>query len=120
MIELLAKNQNDRLNQATVQGLNAGLTANQQAFAQQGYNQMQPINVINALRTGSQVSAPNWVNPAQQATTQGPDLLGAAGQQYNAQLAQTNANNAASSGFLGGLMNMGAAYLGAPTTNVYK
>ena len=117
--QLLAQNQNDRLNQATVQGLNAGLTANQQAFAQAGYNQMQPINVINALRTGSQVQAPNFVNPALQATTQGPDLLGAAGQQYNAQLAQTNANNAASSGFMGGLMNMGASYLGRPTTNIY-
>ena len=118
--QLLAQNQNDRYNQATVQGLNAGLTANQQAFAQQGYNQMQPINVINALRTGSQVASPQYVNPAQQATTAGPDLLGAAGQQYNANLAQTNANNAATSGFMGGLMNMGAAYLGAPTTNVYK
>jgi hypothetical protein len=117
---LLAQNQNDRLNQATVQGLNTGLTANQQAFAQQGYNQMQPINVINALRTGSQVASPSYVNPALQATTQGPDLLGATGQQYNAQLGATNANNAASSGFLGGLMNMGASYLGAPTTNVYK
>ena len=118
--QLLAQNQNDRYNQATVQGLNAGLTANQQAFAQQGYNQMQPINVINALRTGSQVASPQYVNPSQQATTSGPDLLGAAGQQYNAQLGQTNANNAAASGFMGGLMNMGAAYLGAPTTNVYK
>ena len=118
--QLLAQNQNDRYNQATVQGLNAGLTANQQAFAQQGYNQMQPINVINALRTGSQVASPQYVNPALQATTQGPDILGATGQQYNAQLGATNANNAAASGFMGGLMNMGAAYLGAPTTNVYK
>jgi hypothetical protein len=118
--QLLGQTQNDRLNSATVQGLNAGLTANQQAFAQQGYNQMQPINVINALRTGSQVQSPSYVNPAQQATTAGPDLLSAANQQYNAQLGATNANNAASSGFLGGLMNMGAAYLGAPTTNVYK
>jgi hypothetical protein len=118
--QLLGQNQNDRLNTATVQGLNAGLSANQQAFNQAGYNQMQPINVINALRTGSQVASPSYVNPSQQATTAGPDLLGAANQQYNAQLAQTNANNAASSGFLGGLMNMGASYLGAPTTNVYK
>jgi hypothetical protein len=118
--QLLAQNQNDRLTSATVQGINTGLTANQQAFSQQGYNQMQPINVINALRTGSQVASPQYVNPALQATTQGPDLLGAAGQQYNANLAQTNANNAAASGFTSGLMNLGAAYLGAPTTNVYK
>ena len=110
---LLAQNQNDRLNQATVQGLNAGLTANQQAFGQAGYNQMQPINVINALRTGSQVASPQYVNPALQSTTQGPDILGATGQQYNAQLAQTNANNAGISNFTSGLMNMGGQWLGA-------
>lgn len=109
----LAQNQNDRLNQATVQGLNAGLTANQQAFNQAGYNQMQPINVINALRTGSQVASPSYVNPAQQATTQGADLLGATQAKYNSQLASTNADNAASSGFWGGLMNMGASWLGS-------
>jgi len=111
--------QNDRLTSAITGGMNVGLNANQQAFAQQGYNQMQPINVINALRTGSQVQAPNFVNPALQATTQGPDILGATGQQYNAQLAQTNANNAAAGGFMGGLMNMGASFLGRPTTNIY-
>ena len=111
--------QNDRLTSAITGGMNVGLNANQQAFAQQGYNQMQPINVINALRTGSQVQAPNFVNSANQATTQGPDLLGATGQQYNAQLAQTNANNAAAGGFMGGLMNMGASFLGRPTTNIY-
>jgi len=111
--------QNDRLTSAIVGGMNTGLNANQQAFSQAGYNQMQPINVINALRTGSQVQAPNFVNPALQATTQGPDILGATGQQYNAQLAQTNANNAAAGGFMGGLMNMGASFLGRPTTNIY-
>jgi hypothetical protein len=111
--------QNDRLTSAITGGMNVGLNANQQAFSQAGYNQMQPINVINALRTGSQVQAPNFVNSANQATTQGPDILGATGQQYNAQLAQTNANNAAAGGFMGGLMNMGASYLGRPTTNIY-
>jgi hypothetical protein len=105
--------QNDRLTAAQVGGINTGLNANQQAFAQQGYNQMQPINVINALRTGSQVQAPSWVNAANQATTQGPDILGATGQQYNAQLAQTNANNAGISNFTSGLMNMGGQWLGA-------
>jgi hypothetical protein len=109
---LLAQNQNDRLNQATVQGLNAGLTANQQAFNQAGYNQMQPINVINALRTGSQVSAPNWVNPAQQATTAGPDLLSAVSNKYNAQLGATNAANANTANFVGGLMNLGGQIFG--------
>ena len=98
--------QNDRQLGAVTSGMNTGLNANQQAFTQQAYNQMQPINVINALRTGSQVANPNYVNTPQQANTAGPDLLGAAQAQYQGQLAQTNANNAASGGFMGGLMNL--------------
>jgi hypothetical protein len=110
---LLSQNQNDRLTSATVQGLNTGLTANQQAFNQAGYNQLQPINVINALRTGTQVSSPNYVNPALQSTTQGPDLLGATTNQYNAQLGATNAKNANTANFVSGLMNLGGSIYGA-------
>lgn len=95
--------------QAVTQGFNTGLAANQNAFQQQSYNQMQPINVINALRTGSQVQAPNYVSVAQQAQTAGPDLLGAAQAtgQYN--LNSYNAQQAASSNFMGGLMGMAGA-----------
>lgn len=110
--QLLAQNQNDRLNQATVSGLNVGLTANQQGFNQAAYNQMQPINVINALRTGTQVSTPNYVNPALQSTTQGPDILGAVSNKYNAQLGATNAANANTANFVGGLMNLGGTLFG--------
>jgi Chaperone of endosialidase len=101
--------QNDRLVAATTQGFNTGLAANQAGFQQQAYNQMQPINVINALRTGSQVTNPTFVNTPQQATTQGPDLLGATSQGYNAQVSATNAQNAASGNFFGGLMNLGSS-----------
>lgn len=110
---LLSQNQNDRLTSATVSGLNTGLTANQQAFNQAGYNQLQPINVINALRTGTQVSSPNYVNPALQSTTQGPDLLGATTNQYTAQLGATNAKNANTANFVSGLMNLGGSIYGA-------
>lgn len=110
---LLAQNQNDRLTSATVQGVNTGLTANQQGFNQAAYNQMQPINVINALRTGSQVSTPNYVNPALQSTTQGPDLLAATTNKYNAQLGATNAANANTANFVSGLMNLGGSIYGA-------
>lgn len=109
---LLAQNQNDRLTSATVQGINTGLTANQQGFNQAAYNQMQPINVINALRTGSQVSTPNYVNPALQSTTQGPDLLAATTNKYNAQLGATNAANANTANFTSGLMNLGGQIFG--------
>lgn len=114
-----AQKQNDLLNSATVQGLGMGLSANQQGFQQAAYNQMQPINVINALRTGSQVQNPSFVNTPQQANVAGPDLLGAANASYQNQLANYNAQQAANSGFLGGLMNLGgslgSAYMMRPS-----
>ena len=106
---LQTQKQNDLLNSAVVQGMGMGLNANQQAFQQQAYNQMQPINVINALRTGSQVQNPNFVNTPNQAYTAGPDLLGAANASYQNQLAAYNAQQAAGGGFMGGLMNLGGA-----------
>ena len=105
----LQQGQNDAMTSAVINGMNTGMNANQQAFTQQAYNQMQPINVINALRTGSQVANPNYVNPSQQATTAGADLLGAQQAGYNAQLGAVNANNQASSNFMGGLMGLGGA-----------
>ena len=106
---LQAQKQNDLLNSATVQGLGMGLNANQQGFQQAAYNQMQPINVINALRTGSQVQNPSFVNTPNQANVAGADLLGAANASYQNQLANYNAQQAAGSGFLGGLMNLGGS-----------
>jgi hypothetical protein len=97
------QNNNNLYAQATTAGMNMGLNANNQAFNQQAYNQMQPINMINALRTGSQVQTPNYVNPAQQATTSGADLLGAANSSYNAQLGNVNAQNAQAANTTSGL-----------------
>jgi hypothetical protein len=116
---VLQMGQNDRQLGAVTSGMNTGLNANQQAFQQQAYNQMQPINVINALRTGSQVQNPNFTPTPMQANTAGPDILGATQAGYNAQVAQTNANNASSGGFFGGLMGLGGAALGAPSSSVF-
>jgi phage tail protein X len=108
---LLQQGQNDRLTSATTQGMNMGLAANQQGFNQAAYNQMQPINVINALRTGSQVQNPSYAATPQQANTAGPDILGATNAQYTNQLNATNAANAASGNFMGGLMGLGASVM---------
>ncbi len=103
---------NNAVNQALFsQGLsnaNLGNTARQQGFQEQAYNQMQPINVINALRTGSQVQNPNFVNPAQMPQVAGPDILGATNANYTNQVNAYNAKQAAGGNFLGGLMNAGA------------
>jgi hypothetical protein len=101
--------QNDRQLGAITSGMNVGMGANQQAFQQQAYNQMQPINVINALRTGSQVQNPNYVSVPQQANVAGPDILGATNALYTNQVNATNAANAASGNFMGGLMDLGGA-----------
>ena len=116
---VLQMGQNDRQVAAITNGMNVGLNANQQGFTQQAYNQMQPINVINALRTGSQVQNPNFTPTPTQANTGGADILGATQAGYNAQVAQTNANNASSGGFFGGLMGLGGAALGAPSSSVF-
>ena len=105
----LAMNQNDRQLAAVTAGMNTGLNAKQQAFQQQAYNQMQPINVINALRTGSQVQNPSFASTPQQANTAGADILGAQQAQYGAQVGNVNASNQANSNFMGGLMGLGGA-----------
>jgi hypothetical protein len=99
--------QNDKLTSAIIQGTQTGLAANQQGFNQLGYMRNEPINTLNSLRSGSQVTNPNFVT-----TPAGPDYMGAAQSGYNAQLAAANAQNAASSGFTGGLMQLGGT-LGA-------
>ncbi len=108
-----AQAQNDAMTSAIIQGMGQGLAARQQGFQESAYNQMQPINVINALRTGSQVQNPTFVNPVQQAQTAGADLLGAAQNQYAGQLGAYNAQQAAQGNFMGGLMGLGGAALGA-------
>ena len=90
----------------TTQGFNTGLAANQNAFNQQMTQYNMPLNTLSALRTGAQVQNPTFVNAPQQATTSGPDLLGAATAQGNYNTAANNAATASQSSLTGGLMNL--------------
>ena len=101
--------ENDLLAANTTQGFNTGLQANQQAYNQALTNYNMPLNTLSALRTGSQVQNPTFVNSANQATTAGPDLLGAASSQYNAALGNTNMQNAAQANLNSGLMGLAGA-----------
>ncbi len=74
----------------------------------------QNLNELNALRTGSQVTNPTFGSYAQQGTTQGADMLGAAKAGYDSQLGAVNANNAGISNFTNGLFSLGSAYMGRP------
>ena len=105
--------ENDLLAANTTQGFNTGLAANQQAYNQAQTNYNMPLNTLSALRTGAQVQNPTFVNSANQATTAGPDLLGAAGSQYNAAMGNFNSGVAQQANFNSGLMGLAGAGIAA-------
>jgi hypothetical protein len=96
-----AKTRNDADIAAQMAGLQAqdqffkqAITGNQATLQQRNFLRQLPLNELNALRTGSQVTNPTFNTPGQQGQTSGPDLLGATSQQYQAQVGQVNADNA--------------------------
>lgn len=101
--------ENDLLLGATIQGFGVGQQANQQAFNQEMTKYNMPLNTLSALRSGSQVQNPTFVNSAQQATTSGAVILGATQMGYNAQMGDFNAKQAAQQNFNSGLMGLGGA-----------
>lgn len=110
-----AMKENDLLLGATTQGFGVGQQANQQAYNQALTNYQLPLNTLSALRSGSQVQNPSFVNAPQQATTSGADVLGATQAGFNAQQGAYNASQAQNAGLTGGLMGLGgtlgAAYM---------
>jgi hypothetical protein len=104
-----AQRENDLLAAATTQGFGVGQQARQSALQEQAYLRNEPLNTLSAVRTGSQVTGPQFVNSSQQATTAGPDLLGAAGMQYNAQMGDFNSKVAQQAAFNEGLYSLGGA-----------
>jgi hypothetical protein len=101
-----AERENNLLLGATTQGFGVGQQARQSALQEQAYLRNEPLNTLSAVRTGAQVQGPSFVNSAQQATTAGPDILGATQMGFNAQQGAANAQNAASSGMTSGLMSL--------------
>ena len=106
-----SQNANDLMTQAALQGINTGQAARQQGVAEQYAAQSRPLDIVNALRTGNQVQNPSFVNVPQQQTTAGPDLLGAAQGQYNAQMGQYNAQQQGRNNLMSGLFSLGSGAL---------
>jgi hypothetical protein len=86
-------------NDAYQQAILAGINTMPQTQAMATALRNQPLNELNAIRGGSQVTDPSFGTTPQQATTQGPDLLGAAQaayggnlNAYNAKVGQQNQN----------------------------
>lgn len=111
---IAGQRRNDLELQAALQGINLDQANRSAALQEQAYLQDRPLNLINALRTGAQVQNPQFQQFAQQQTTQGPNLLGAAQAQYGAEMDAYNADQAATGNLMGGLFSLGGAALGSP------
>jgi len=110
----IGRQENDAYSQAALQGISTGQQARQQGIQEQQYFNSRDLNNLNALRTGSQVTNPQFGSYAQQQTTAGPDYSGAAQAGYGAQMDAYNAQQAGAGGLMGGLFSLGSAALGAP------
>lgn len=94
-------------------GANLANQARQQGFGELSYMRNEPLNTLNAVRSGAQVTMPSFMNTPQQAVTAGPDYLAATNAQYANQMAGYNAQQAAQSNLMGGLMGLGGTLGGA-------
>ncbi|MFV1152015.1 hypothetical protein QMK98_29875, partial [Klebsiella pneumoniae] len=89
----------------------AGDASRQSALQEQFALQNQPINLVNAIRGGSQITNRTFGNFAQAGKSQTPDLMGAGQAQYQGALNSYNSQP----DIMGGLFGLGGTILGGPT-----
>lgn len=102
------------MNQATGQAFSFGsqyadqmARQRQQAIAEQQLMRAMPLNEMNALLTGQQVGMPQMPSFNTSGRAETPQLFNAANMQYQADLAQSNAKNAAFDNMLGTAVDIG-------------
>ena len=100
-------------NDAYQQAILAGINTMPQTFQLANSLRNQPLNELNALRTGSQVTNPTFNQVPQQQTTTGANMLGAAQAQNQYDMGLFNQGQANKNNFTSGLFQLGSAYLGA-------
>lgn len=88
-----------------------GQSARERALQEEAFLRNEPLNTLNAVRTGAQVTNPTFAAVPQQQTTRGPDLLGATTAQYQGQLGAYNAQQAGSNSLMNGLFSLGGQAL---------
>jgi len=99
--------------QAFGQGVTNANLQNQgrsQYINEQNYLRQQPLNELNALRSGSQVTSPQF-GSTPQGSVNPTDIASLYGQQYQGQLAQYNAGVAGNNALTSGLFSLGSAAL---------
>lgn len=101
---------NDAQTQAALNAINLGMQQQGQTYSQESTNANAPLNTLNAIRTGSQVTNPTQVAASPQSTTAGTNYLGAAQATgsadqnlYNQQVGATNSANSSTAGIAGSI-----------------
>jgi len=100
--QLLAGNQTGAFGQA-LSGGQFGNQARAQAIAEALQRRAQPLNELNAIRSGTQVGIPQASGTSQTPNLSPSDILGQFGQQYQGQLGQYGSNVASNNQLLSGL-----------------
>lgn len=102
------QSENDLRMQAALNGINVGQNAQNQQMSLKTALQNQPLNMLNAVRTGSQVTNPTFTSVPQQGQTSGANMNAATAAQgqydqglYNSGVASANSGNAATAGAIG-------------------
>ena len=107
---------NNQLGQQGYQNQLAQQQANNAArlnnFQLASYLRGLPMQELNALRAGSQVTNPNFIGVPQTGQVAGPDLLSAYQAQQNANIAAANRDAASRSNLTSGLFDLGGSLLG--------
>jgi hypothetical protein len=93
-------------NDAYTQARMAAINTMPQTYQMSSALRNQPLNELNALRTGSQVTNPSFTNAPMQGQTSGADIMGAKNAQYAAQMQGYNSQQASDAAFNQGLMSL--------------
>lgn len=94
--------------------------ARQQAIQEADYMQNQPLNMLNALRSGNQVQMPQFSNVSNGAQIAPPPLYAAAGDQYSAAMQQYNAKLAQQGALMSGIGGLASAGIMASDRRLKK
>lgn len=97
---------NDAYSQAALQGIGVDQQNRQQGMNEQGFYSQMPINLLNAIRTGSQVSNPQFGSAAP-----GANYSQALGQTNASQMGNYNAQVGQQNSLMSGLFGLGGAAL---------
>lgn len=89
-----------------------GNQARQQAIQEQDYFRNQPLNMLNALRSGNQTQMPTFGNVTAGSNIQPAPVYAATNDAYRAALQRYQTQMAGFGGLLGGLSSLGAAGIG--------